>query len=176
MDELIKAVEKLSEKTWVDYALIVAPIILSLVAIGITGYIAYKQNKIALFEQRYNCLFQIKTVLAFSKTIEKPFDRKVIIALFDSFWGTNVAFLSSDKQLVLAMSQVEIIKKDVEQATFLFKHKFNVPPTNIIDHLQSVLISSILDKSIDDDRNKLLFSCKEFEEKDLNYLQKFVKF
>lgn len=176
MEELVKAIEKLAEKDLIDYLLVIVPILVSIVAIFISIATAKKQNKIALFERRYNCLFQIKTVLAFSKTIETPFDRKVIIALFDSFWGTNVAFLSGDKQLVLAMSQVEIIKKDVEQATFLFKHKFNVPPTNIIDYLQSVLISSILDKSIDDDRNKLLFSCKEFEEKDLNYIQKFVKF
>lgn len=176
MEDVVKAIEKISEKSLIDYLLIIIPIITSLIAIIISVAATRRQNKTALFERRYNCLFQIKTVLAFSKTIEALFDRKVIIALFDSFWGTNVAFLSGDKQLVLAISQVEIIKKDVEQATFLFKHKFNVSPTNIIDHLQSVLISSILEKSIDDDRNKLLFSCKEFEEKDLNYIQKFVKF
>ena len=176
LKEIVKAIEKLSEKDIIDYLLVIVPILVSIVAIFISIATARKQNKIALFERRYNCFFQIKTVLAFSKAIETPYDRKVIVALFDSFWGTNIAFLSGDKQLVLAMSQVEIIKKDIEQATFLFKHEFNVPPTNIIDHLQSVIIDSILDKSIENDRNKLLSMCKEFEEKDLKHIQKFVKF
>ena len=70
MEDIVNAIEKLAEKTWVDYALIGAPIILSIVAIGITIYVARKQNKIALFEKRYNCLYQLYTIGRFSKEIQ----------------------------------------------------------------------------------------------------------
>ena len=68
MDDRVKAIEKLADKDIVDYLLVIVPIVVSIVAIYISIATARKQNKIALFERRYNCLFQIKTVLAFSKT------------------------------------------------------------------------------------------------------------
>ena len=176
MENIVKAIEKLAAKDIIDYLLVIVPIVVSVVAIVISIATARKQNKIALFERRYNCLFQIKTVLAFSERIDDIFDRKVIIGLFDAFWGTSVARLSGDTQLVLAISHIEIIKKDVEQATFLFNHKFNVLPEDIINCLRSVLMNSVIDKAIDDSRNKLVSICKEFKEKDFELIQKSVKF
>ena len=57
MDELVKAIEKLAEKDIIDYLIIFVPIAISLVTIVISIRTAQKQNKIALFEKRYNCLF-----------------------------------------------------------------------------------------------------------------------
>ena len=54
MEELVKAIEKLSEKDAVDYLLIIVPILISLVAIFISVAIAIRQNKIAMFELRYS--------------------------------------------------------------------------------------------------------------------------
>ena len=49
MEEIVSAIEKLSQKTWVDYLLISVPIAISVVAILISVRISNKQNKIALF-------------------------------------------------------------------------------------------------------------------------------
>ena len=125
-----------------------------------------QENKIALFEKRYNCLFQIKTVLAFSKAIEKTFDRTVIIALFDSFWGTNVAYLSEKEQFAIAMSQTEVVKKDIEQAPFLFKYNSILPLRDIISSFQSVIVSAVYNKGMDASRNNFVSLCKEFIEKE----------
>lgn len=175
MEGVIKAIEKLAEKNIIDYLLVIVPIAVSIVAMVISITISKKQNKIALFERRYNCLFQIKTLLAFSKSVEITFSREIIIKLFDSFWGTNIANLSGDDQLVFVGSQIEIIKKDVEQATFLFKYKFNIQPKDIVDSCQSVLMDSLLGKSFDESRNEFISKCEEFKTKDLDSIQKFVK-
>ncbi len=53
MEELVKAIEKMSEPNYLDYLAIVMPIALSLVAIIISISTARKQNKIALFQERY---------------------------------------------------------------------------------------------------------------------------
>lgn len=52
MDELIHVIEKLSQKDWVDYLLIIIPILVSLVAIVISVATAQKQNRIALFKMQ----------------------------------------------------------------------------------------------------------------------------
>ena len=70
MEGLVEAIEKLAEKDLIDYLLVIVPIVVSVVAIYISIATARKQNKIALFERRYNCLFQIKTVLNFSQPTE----------------------------------------------------------------------------------------------------------
>ena len=54
MEELVKAIEKLAEKDLIDYLLVIVPILVSIVAIFISIATAKKQNKIALFERRYN--------------------------------------------------------------------------------------------------------------------------
>ena len=49
MEELIKAVESISEKNWIDYGLIFVPILISILAVVISVLTAKKQNKIAGF-------------------------------------------------------------------------------------------------------------------------------
>jgi len=56
IQELIEAIEKLSQKGWVDYLIIIVPILLSVIAVWISLATAHKQNKIALFDMRYRAL------------------------------------------------------------------------------------------------------------------------
>ena len=90
MEEVVKAIEKLAEKSIIDYLVIIVPIILSIVAIGISIATARKQNKIALFDRRYACLFQIRMILQFAEAIKEVSDPKVILQLFDAFWGPTL--------------------------------------------------------------------------------------
>lgn len=70
MDELIPILEQMAQKTLVDYLAIIAPLVLSVVAIVISISTTRKQNKIALFEKRYEAASQIATLLSFLKSIE----------------------------------------------------------------------------------------------------------
>ena len=69
MEDLVKAIEKLAEKTWVDYLLIIVPIVISIVAIGIAIYTSNKQNRIALYQLRYQALSRLKRVLLFEEYV-----------------------------------------------------------------------------------------------------------
>ena len=75
MEELVKAIEKLSEKDAVDYLLIIVPILISLVAIFISVAIAIRQNKIAMFELRYRALATIMKVISFGITFNYTTNR-----------------------------------------------------------------------------------------------------
>lgn len=63
MDKLIPILEQMAQKTWVDYFAVSAPIVLSVVAIYISISTTRKQNKIALFEKRYELYQKIQQYL-----------------------------------------------------------------------------------------------------------------
>lgn len=63
--ELVNVIELSNQKTCWDYLIVVAPIALSLVAIVISAKIAKTQNKISLFEKRY----EVYALLAFIITV-----------------------------------------------------------------------------------------------------------
>ena len=175
MEEVVKAIEKLAEKDIIDYLLVIVPIAISIVAIIISIATAKKQNKIALFERRYSCLFQIKMILNFADTIKDNADEKVILGLYDAFWGTSISKLSGDRQVIEAKCKFEFIKKDVEQAYFLFDHKFSVTPTEILKAFHAVLFDSMGSESLEKSKNEFFLLCDKFTEKDFKKLQKKVK-
>lgn len=53
LQELVEIVKTLNQRDFWDYAAIIAPLILSVVAIVISIYSIHEQNKIALFDKRY---------------------------------------------------------------------------------------------------------------------------
>lgn len=175
MEEVVKAIEKLAEKDIFDYLIVIVPIAISIVAIVISIATARKQNKIALFEKRYNCLFQIKTILNFADTIKEDANEKIILALYDAFWGTNISKLSGDTQVIAAKCHFEIMKKDVEQAIFLFDHKFDVVPINVLKSFHALLFDSIGRKNLEQSKKEFFLICDKFAERDFKKLRKIVK-
>lgn len=70
MEDIVKAIEKLAEKTWVDYALIVVPIFISLLAVVISITAARKQSImqnnsfcLELYEKRWDVYESIDKIL-----------------------------------------------------------------------------------------------------------------
>ena len=70
MEDIVAPIEKIAEKTWVDYALIVVPILISLFALGVTINTAKKQSKaqnnsfcLELYENRWEVYESIDKVL-----------------------------------------------------------------------------------------------------------------
>ena len=175
MDDLVKAIEKLAEKDIVDYLLVIVPIVVSIVAIYISIATARKQNKIALFERRYNCLFQIKTILNFSDTIKEDANGKIILALYDAFWGTNISRLSGDNQIIAAKCHFEVVKKDVEQAIFLFDHNFDIVPVDVLKSFHAVLFDAMKGDNLEQSKKEFFLVRDKFAEKDFKKLRKIVK-
>lgn len=100
MEELVKAIEKLSEKDAVDYLLIIVPILISLVAIFISVAIAIRQNKIAMFELRYRALATIMKVISFGITFNYTNNPRVILESFNSCFSTSISSVDKVAALV----------------------------------------------------------------------------
>lgn len=171
MEELVKAVENLGKKDIIDYLIIIVPIVISIVAIVISIVTAKKQNKIALFEKKYEALFQLKTVISFAQTIEQCEKLIHILQLFDSFWGANLSNTSQDDILPATKYQIEIIKNDVEQIAFLFECKFYDSAKEIIKKLHQVMMDATEGKVIQEHIADFVNSSLAFYDKDFKELE-----
>ena len=175
MKEIVTAIEKLAEKDIVDYLLIIAPILISIVAIIISIATSCKQNKIALYEQRYRCLTQVKRIISFSEMIKKNKNPVIVLELFDAMWGSNVSTSSGDAQIIRAKYQMEIIKDDVEQITFLFKHSSYESLALIIKNLHTIMLEAVDEKVVQEHLDAFCKSCDKFYVGDFKQLTKRTK-
>ena len=83
MQELITTLEKLLAKNFIDYALVIIPIVISLIAIALSIVTTQKQNRIALFEKRYDAYSNLLKLKAFSQMLienDYSFSLETIIA------------------------------------------------------------------------------------------------
>lgn len=171
MDELINVIEELGRKDFLDIVAAFSPIILSVIAIVISIYVARKQNKIAMFDMRYEAMFRLKTVLSFAVSIEKIDDPKIAVALFDGYFGCDILNCSDRGNAVIkARAEVETIKKDLLMIGFLFEGKYNTKIQNIIILLQSFMMSATKGDINTDDLNLFVKSSKDFYDKDFGKL------
>lgn len=171
MNELINAIEELGRKDFLDIAVAFSPIILSVIAIVISIYVARKQNKIAMFNIRYEAIFRLKTVLTFAVSIENIDDSKIAVALFDGYFGCDILNCSDKgKSVIQAQAEVEKIKKDLLMIGFLFGGKYHTKIQNIIIPLQSFMMSAARGSIDTEQLNLFVELSKEFYDKDFGKL------
>ena len=162
-------------REFVDYSLIIIPILLSLVAIWISISTARKQNKISMFELRYQCLSQIRSIITFSDTLHDCDEPVIIWSMFDSFWGTDISDKGFDERLIKAKCKMESIKKDVLQAKYLFKKQPKTDLELLIEKFQRFVSGSMLDNTFLEVRDELHKLCLDFKEKDYPILAQEAK-
>lgn len=75
--ELTIAVQSLQQRDLWDYFAIIAPLVLSVVAVWISISTAKKQNKIALFEMRYKTVSILCFLLPVAKEVVNPKDKAI---------------------------------------------------------------------------------------------------
>lgn len=170
MEELVKAIEKLAEKDLIDYLLVIVPILVSIVAIFISIATAKKQNKIALFEKKYNSLIQIHTIASFANSIKdnNNLSSKLILVLFDAYWGTDISNISGTEtqRAIRAKSQISLIKTQVSQAQFLFKQDLSVDLNVMGELFHKVVMDAIGNDSSNETINEFCELCDNFYKND----------
>lgn len=175
MENIIKNFAEIPLRTIVDYLLIIMPIILSCVAIGISIATSNKQNKIAVFELRYRCYSQLRTIRSFDSSIYDCDNPKIILIMFDALWGTDLTKKSSEDSLLAARCHLEKIVHDVANEEFLFKRKFDVNVCDILINTNRIVTAATndeVDKSAQAELHRL---CEIFEKNDLPYMKKTLK-
>ena len=117
MDELISAIEKLSNKTWLDYFTTFVPLILSFVAICISMASIRNQNKISLLDKRLdiytNLQVCISNVIVEGKVTTQNANMFIIKARDVKFlFGSDVESLC--KEIYESMMQLHCVGVKVE--------------------------------------------------------------
>ena len=113
MEELVKAIEKISEKSIIDYLLIIVPIAISLVAIFVSIVTARRQNKIAMFELRYKALSTIKRISYFASTFYVTKNPHVVIESFNCCFATCLDNKDELRSLVNARVKMNEMEENV---------------------------------------------------------------
>lgn len=113
MDELIVAIEELSQKNIIDYLLIIVPIIISLVAIFISIATAKRQNNIAMFELRYKALATIKRVLGFKVVFYVADNPRVIVESFNASFDACIDTKDKVKAHISARQTLNAMEESI---------------------------------------------------------------
>lgn len=156
------------------------PILLSLGAICITIHVAREQNKIALFEKKYNCLFQIHLITNFSDLIKDTNNANVILALFDAQWGTDISNVRNTEvqKSLHAKCQINLIKMHVSQAQFLFKQEMSVDTNVMGDRFCKIVMGAIGNNVSKETLKEFCEICENFNKNDFPNMKKelYLKF
>lgn len=115
MYQIAAAVRALGTRDWFDYLSVIAPLVLSVVAIWISIATARKQNRIALFELHFAALTDIRRILVFGAMIEGASSTNVIRLMYDGRFGTAISN-ASEKD---ALCQVMAITVDLEKSSLV---------------------------------------------------------
>ena len=180
MGDIARAIEKLSEKDIIDYLIVIVPVVISIVAIVISIATARKQNKIALFEKKYNSLIQIHTIASFANSIKdnNNLSSKLILVFFDAYWGTDISNISGTEiqKAIRAKSQISLIKTQVSQAQFLFKRELSVDLNVMGELFHKVVMDAIGNDTSNETINEFCELCDAFYKNDFPKMKKRLYF
>ena len=126
MYQIAAAVRALGTRDWFDYLSVIAPLVLSVVAIAISLFVAHKQNRIALFTIRHDAIVDIRTILLFESKICDDLDNKLIKVFYDGAFGTDVTnkcekdavvqiFATTTRLEKSALVKILVPRKDLSQ-------------------------------------------------------------
>lgn len=156
MEDVVKAIEKLSEKDIIDYLLVIVPIVVSIVAIFISIATARKQNKIALFELRYKALITIKAILRFDSLIDAAGDRyDIILSEFNMCFHTQIDPTDKTRALVELGRTMNIMDEKICVLANLLEKHDSILLQKSIESLSNIMCDVINQKVNREE-------CKEF--------------
>lgn len=182
MQELIEAVRMASQSSPWEIALVIAPIIISVLALFISLYIAHRQNKIALFEKRYRVVYLVKKTIEFSKLINNENDNEIIFFLYQIYFKFNFGFelkkengcLSEERAREYVLLSQSIFCEDLFMTEYLFNHRIAVHIEYLINVFEKFMIMVVSESDCGKDKEDYMNECKEFEQKHIKELYKIV--
>ena len=151
MEDIVKAIEKISEKSIIDYLLIIVPIAISLVAIFVSIVTARRQNKIAMFELRYKALSTIKRISYFASTFYVTKNPHVVIESFNCCFATCL----DNKDELRSLVNARVKMNEMEENVAIISSMLSDYDRKIIEKtfamLSNIINSAIVDEVNDSD-------------------------
>lgn len=172
INTLARILEKTAFQIALDYALTIVPIIVSIVAIGISIFLATRQTKIDLFEERYRVFHIVNCIQTFVVNFPNLKDNgsSSVYAYFTTCF--NYSFDSTKETMIQNfVRQFNVIEIESEKAEFLF----NTKDANMLSQIMKDIINLIslvaTDASYTTDLENLLSDWKEFESHNLDSMK-----
>lgn len=165
MSQIISGLNELGLKDWIDTILVLASLLLSVVAIGISIATAKKQNKIALFNMRYEALHSLTLVLSYAKMIVGIEKEHMAKYLFNANFSCEIKYDNKDEALYQTYVELRKIEKSVLVVGYLFSKNAAKEIQNIF-----VLLRNFMERLVEDEvnlewRDKLCAACEAFEKR-----------
>lgn len=173
INTLAHALEKSAFQIVLDYALTIVPIIVSIIAVGISIFLASRQTKIDLFDERY-CVFHIvNCIQTFLVNFPKLRDKSSssVYAYFATCF--NYSFDSTEETMIQNfIRQFNVIEIESKKAEFLF----NTEDADMLSKIMKDITNFISIVATDADYTKTLEELKsdweEFESHNLNSMKR----
>ena len=169
MEELIKAIKELGNLSWIDYVqlgLTIVTIIISALAlfyaIRVPKKIAEEQNKIALFDKRYEVFQLFERCVSFNKALQHSETiedmRKDCMLLFDELKYEELDFK-------IIMKKVYTFEHTLHQMEFLFPGISEKDVHELYSSLWKVLMAIIGDENVNECKKDYINTMSEFTHK-----------
>lgn len=142
--------------------LAIIAIIVSVASIIVVAYFSYKQNKIALFEKRYDAFQLFERCVSFAKSLEtsETLDdmKKDCMAFFDDL---------KCEELNIKMIKKKVFQFEyrIHQMEFLFKRLDEQDCNSLYTSLWNVMIAIIENEEVDIHRNNYINTISKFAKK-----------
>lgn len=173
MEEVVKALEDLSRRDVVDIIAIFSPILISIVAIIISLRATRRQNKIMLFDLKYNIIATARRFLTFEKNIYNKREASFIVFAFDAMFELNTDELTSGvHSKAKIVSRLRLLQNEIRMGEFFVKQGFEELLKEIVEQAHKILLKA--QKNLVDNIliNDLHNNCKNFED---NYIADIIK-
>lgn len=192
--ELIAAIRALSEKSFFDILfdrlVAIGPIVLSVIAIGISIWTTIRQSKIDLFEKRYCVLNTVMRIIWLSENIEDPenlyiTDKKQhgkfhalslksrrVCAAYNSMFGTDLDYAKKEEESFSIYASVYAVQKELMMAEFLFCPEIDELLFAMIGAMAQYMVDTVSHTEDSSSRELFREKCSEFETKWLPKLEK----
>lgn len=177
MHQVVEAIHSLGRHDLLDYIAVIAPLMLSVVAVGVSVYIMHKQNRVALFQMRYNVVHYISLVLQFADASTCWTGDGGPIPLFNSTFGTNIAYPIEDSVEAEQEVQVKLndISKEIMTAQFVFSKRDVKKIEKMMGLLRDYTIWCIEDGNDLELRDNFCKYCSAYQKKDFKQLKKRIR-
>ena len=159
MYQVAAAVRALGTRDWFDYLSVLAPLVLSAVAIWISISTARKQNRIALFNMRYDAIVDIRAILLFESKIDKDAENRIIKVIYDGLFGTTVSSCGEKDAIVQILATTCRLEKSCLINVLVSGKDFD-DVHNAITTLQALMIEVVGEEKAVTEKEEFQKACK----------------
>lgn len=165
--ELIEVIKQSNQASLFDCCVTIAPILFSLIAIIISICVAYKQNKIALFEKRFKVVHIIGFLLELAKNIqsEKYNDKELLKSGKEFYSAKNIIQSNNSDEDYDVLNFYYDMNFEATKVNFLFPKKKSKKINEFLDAFLKYASKVLRNNSITTEDKILLIEKTESIEK-----------